>query len=69
MSLASLALPPLTPAFQLSCPWLDCCTRTLLDDGCSDCRFNPDACDCDGTRPDPVAGPHLVAIGFAEAAR
>ena len=69
MSLASLALPPLTPAFQPSCPWLDRCTRTLLDDGCSVCRFNTSACDCDGSRRDPVAGQHLVAIGFAEAAR
>jgi hypothetical protein len=69
MSLASLAPPPLTPAFHPSCPWLDRCTRTLFADGCSACRFNPGAYDSDGLRPDPVAGLHLVAIGFAEAAR
>ena len=69
MSLASLALPPLAPAFQPSCPWLDRCVRTLLADGCSACRFNPGAFDSDGGRPDPVSGLHLVAIGFAEAAR
>jgi hypothetical protein len=69
MSLASLSLPPLTPAFQPSCPWLDRCTRTLLTDGCSTCRFNPGACDFDGGQPDPIAGLHLIAIGFAEAAR
>jgi len=69
MSLVSRSLAPLTPAFQPSCPWLDCCTRTLLDDGCSDCRFNTSAFDCDGDRPNPVSGLHLVAIGFAEAAR
>ena len=69
MSLTSLELPPLTRAFQPSCPWLDRCSRTLLDDGCADCRFNPGAFDCGGDRHDPVAGLHLVAIGLAEAAR
>jgi len=68
VSLASLTLPPLTPAFQPSCPWLDRCTRTLFADGCSACRFNPGAYDSDGGQPDPVAGFHLVAIRFAEAA-
>lgn len=68
MSLVSFALPPLTPAFQPSCPWLDRCTRTLFADGCSECRFNPGAYDSDGGQPDSVAGLHLIAIGFAEAA-
>ena len=69
MSHSAISLVQLPPAYLPSCPWLDRSNRMLFADGCSSCPFNSSGFDADGDRPDPVAGLHLVAIGFGEAAR
>lgn len=68
MSHSILPLLALAPTFQPTCPYLSHCTRTLLAEGCSACRFNSGRFGADGDQPEPDAGLHLVAIPIAEAA-
>ena len=68
MSISSIALLPINPAYLPACPWLGRCTRTLIADGCASCRFSSASFNSNGEQPDPAAGLHLVAINFCEAA-
>lgn len=72
MSHAPITLLPRIPTYSPGCPWLAGCTRTLIGDGCSSCRFRSDGTDSghlDDDLSDNVPNLHLVAIHYAEAVR